>query len=167
MNLRIKFLPAVALMLLAGCAPFRWTSVTIGEPEPEVIAKLGNPTHHYQAGSDHLLEYMHGPMGQVTYMARIDAQGRLVSYEQVLTTQKFMTIKPGEARKEDVLRTIGAPSETAFYTLSQLEAWSYPYKENGAWDSMMTVYFDRSGAVRKLENGPDPRRMPDGRGRHR
>jgi hypothetical protein len=69
----------------------------------------------------------------------------------------FGTITPGESDKEKVLRTVGAPSETRFYPLSQLEAWSYPFKEHGVWDSLMSVYFDKTGIVRKLQNGPDPK----------
>ena len=101
-------------------------------------------------------------MGQTTDMARIGPDGRLVSYEQVLTLQMFATIKIGEADKDKVLRTIGAPSETRFYPASQLEAWSYPFKENGVWDSFMSVYFDKAGIVRKLENGADPLREVGG-----
>jgi hypothetical protein len=94
-------------------------------------------------------------------MARIDSSGKLISYEQVLTNQKFATLKPGIATKEDVLHTVGAPSETSYLPLSQLEVWSYPYKESGVWDSMMHVHFDKSGIVRRLESGPDPKRDPD------
>jgi hypothetical protein len=167
--MRKTFPASFALVLslsafLCACAGWGTPPVRTGQSESEVIARLGQPTHRYQDGQQHLLEYMHGPMGQTTYMARIDADGKLVSYEQVLTAEKFNTIKPGQTRKEDVLRIIGAPSETAAFPFSQLEAWSYPYKEQGAWDSMMSVYFDTAGVVRKLENGPDPRRMPNGRG---
>lgn len=153
----------VILTIFAGCATFGTAPVTVGEPEQAVIAKLGNPTHRYQDGKDHLLEYAHGPWGQQTYIARIGADGKLVSYEQVLTTQKFASIKVGQATKDDVLRTIGAPSETTYLTLSQLEVWSYPYKESNTWDSMMHVHFDNAGIVRKMLNGPDPRRDPDER----
>ena len=128
-----------------------------GQTEAEVIARLGQPTHVYQDGDSRLLEYMHGPMGQTTEMARIGRDGKLVSIAQVLTMQAFGTIKVGVTDKDGVLRTVGAPSETSFYTASKLEAWSYPFKENGVWDSLMSVYFDKAGVVRKLESGPDPK----------
>jgi hypothetical protein len=153
----------VFVAILAGCAAFGPT-LQPGEPEQSVLAALGQPTHRYQDGPDHLLEYTTGPWGQQTYMARIDPSGKLISYEQVLTTQKFSTIKTGAATKEDVLRIVGAPSETAYFPLSSLEAWSYSYKESGVWDSMMHIYFDKAGIVRRMENGPDPKRDPD---RHR
>jgi hypothetical protein len=160
----ISFLcSGIFLAIFAGCAAFG-PPLQPGEPEQSVLTALGQPTHRYQDGSDHLLEYTTGPWGQQTYMAKIGPSGKLISYEQVLTTQKFATIKTGMATKEDVLRTVGAPSETAYFSLSGLEAWSYSYKESGVWDSMMHIYFDKGGIVRRLENGPDPKRDPD---RHR
>lgn len=152
----------VALAALVSCANL--PPVQPGQSEAEVIARLGRPSNVYQDGASRLLEYMHGPVGQTTDMARIGPEGRLVSFEQVLTMQKFGTIMPGEADKDKVLRTIGAPSKIHFYTLSQLESWSYPFKENGVWDSLMSVYFDKAGMVRRLENGPDPNYQPGGDG---
>jgi hypothetical protein len=143
------------LAILSSCAIT--VPVRPGQSESEVIGRLGKPTHVYQDGASRMLEYMHGPMGQTTEMARIGPEGTLVSYEQVLTVEKFATIKVGEANKETVLRTIGAASETRFFQASRLEEWSYPFKEYGIWDSLMAVYFDQAGIVRKLQNGPDPK----------
>ena len=131
-----------------------------------MIARLGRPTHVFVNPHDggRILEYMHGPFGQTTYFARIDADGRLRSYEQVLTTQKFAQIKVGTATKFDVAHLIGTPSETSYLALPRLEVWSYPYKENPVSDSMMHVHFDSSGVVQKLLNGPDLRRDPERHG---
>ncbi|HEV7619640.1 MAG TPA: hypothetical protein VGO51_16205 [Burkholderiaceae bacterium] len=163
MKQSLHALLAALLTTLAACATFGFASVNPGDSEADVVAKLGPPTHRYQDGKDHLLEYMNGPFGQTTYMARIGPEGRLISYEQVLTTQKFGTLPVGQATKEDVLRTVGAPSETIYLTLSQLEVWSYPYRESDVWDSVMSIHFDNGGIVRRLQNGPDPRRDPDSR----
>ena len=154
---------AIFFATIGACANLAAPPVPVGAKESEVVAKLGQPSHRYQDADGHLLEYAHGPWGQTTYMARIDADGRLVSYEQVLKTEKFASIEVGHATKKDILHTIGAPSETTFLSLPQLEVWSYPYKENGVWDSMMHVHFDKDGIVRKMMNGPDPRFDPDSR----
>lgn len=146
---------------LTGCAALMPAPVNVGDTEAQLIAKRGQPTHEYRDGNDRLLEYMRGPWGQQTYMARIDPQHRVVSFEQVLTVQKFASIKVGSSTKEDVLRTIGAPSETSYLPLTDLEVWSYPYKEYDVWNSLMHVHFDRTGIVRKMLNGPDPRYDPD------
>jgi hypothetical protein len=96
-------------------------------------------------------------------MARIGADGRLQSYRQVLSTAVFATIIVGTSTKEDVFRTIGSPGETQYFLRIQQEVWSYAYKESNAWDSLMHVYFDQQGIVRKMMNGPDLRFDPDSR----
>lgn len=160
----LRFGLANALILALGaCASFGSHPVIPGDTESAVISKLGPPTNRYQDGNTKLLEYMKGPWGQQTYMARIGPDGRLVSYEQVLTMQKFAGIKPGEATKDDVLKSIGAPSDTSYLTLSGLEVWSYPYKEANTWNSVMHVHFDRRGIVQRMQSGPDLRYEPDSR----
>lgn len=146
-------LMACLLALLAGCASA--PAVMPGQSEAEVVAQLGAPSARYQEGDDTILAYVHGPWGQQTYMARLDADGHLKSYEQVLTTQKFAAVKIGQATQRDILHTFGTPAETSYLSLSDLTVWTYRYKESNAWDSMMHVHFDRNGIVRKMLNGPD------------
>lgn len=163
----MKFFPHTLLIailtIITGCAGILPATVNIGDSEADVIAKRGQPTNRYQDGKDHLLEYALGPWGQKTYMARIGPTGRVVSFEQVLTNEKFASIKVGEMNKNDVLRIIGAPSETSYLSLRDLEVWSYPYKESNVWNSVMHVHFDRGGIVRQMLNGPDLRFEPDSR----
>lgn len=161
MKIASRLLPVIAVVMLTACASMFPQPIGIGEPESAVIAKRGQPTHRYQDGKDHLLEYATGPWGQKTYMTRIGPDGKVISFEQVLTTEKFATIKIGTSTKEDVLRTIGAPSETSYLSLTDLEVWSYPYKEYNVWNSLMHVHFDRNGVVQKMLSGPDPRFDPD------
>ena len=158
-----RFLLAAFLLTLGACSAFIPAPVNVGDSEAEVLAKRGPPTHRYEDGQSHLLEYALGPWGQRTYMARIGPDNSVISFEQVLTTQKFATLKVGVATKNDVLHTIGSPSETDYLSLSDLEVWSYPYKENDVWNSIMHVHFDRAGIVRKMLNGPDLRFDPDQR----
>ena len=160
MKFAVRLLSIVLLTILSACSVLAPT-VNIGDSEADLIAKRGPPTHRYQDGKDQLLEYALGPWGQKTYMARIGPDGKVISFQQVLTVQKFALIKVDEATKADVLRTIGAPSETSYLSLTDLEVWTYPYKENDVWNSMMHVHFDKSGIVRKMLNGPDPRFDPD------
>jgi hypothetical protein len=153
-------MPAASALLLSACAGLGGPALAPGASEAEVLARLGQPTHVYQDGDARLLEYMRGPMGQTTDMARIGPDGRLQSLTQVLTMESFARIVPGVTRQEQVLRIVGAPSEVRFYRYPGLRAWNYPYKESNVWDSMMTIYLDDTGLVRRMENGPDPRRMP-------
>jgi hypothetical protein len=144
------------LFVLGGCAGLGGPPPTIGDSVDTVKLKLGQPTSVYSAGSEQLLEYAHGPMGQTTWMAHIGPDGRLTKYEQVLTGAKFATIKVGSATHSDVLRTIGRPAEKTTLPLRDLEVWAYRYKESDVWNSMMYVEFDRNGIVQEMLNGPDP-----------
>lgn len=150
-------------LAMTACAVLAPPTLSVGEPETQILAKLGRPTARIPDGNEHLLEYNRNPWGQAIYLARIGADGRLVSYEQVLTTEKFATIKPGISTKTEVLRTIGHPSETSYLSRQQLEVWTYPYKEQGVWNSLMHVHFDQTGVVRKMENGMDLRFDRDGK----
>jgi hypothetical protein len=154
------------LVMLSACAGLGEPAIAPGATEADVVARLGRPTHVYPDGDSRLLEYMRGPMGQTTGMARIGPDGRLQSFEQVLTMERFARIVPGQTRQEQVLRTVGAPSEIRFYRNVGMNGWNYPYKESNTWDSMMTIYVDDTGLVRRMENGPDPRRMPSDSGRN-
>lgn len=151
------------LTISAGCASLMPAAVNVGDSAADLVAKRGEPTHRYKEGSEEIYEYMQGPWGQRTYMARIDSAGRVKSFEQVLTNEKFASIEVGKATKDTVLRTIGAPSDTSYLSLRDLEVWSYPYKESNVWNSLMHVHFDRAGVVRQMMNGPDPRFDPDKR----
>ena len=137
---------------LAGCAAI---APSVGDPVATVTAKLGKPTAVYSVGGGEELEYANGPMGQTTWMAHIGPDGKLASYEQVLTAEKFATIKVGAATKDDVLRTLGRPAEHSHVAQHNYEVWSYRYKENGVWNSMLQVHFDKDGIVRLMENTPD------------
>ena len=112
------------LLMLSACATLMPPPIVIGEPEASVVAKLGRPSARIEDRNGYLLEYTRNPWGQATDMARFDRNGNLVSYEQVLTVEKFATIKPGIATKDDVLRTVGHPSETSYLSRLQLEVWS-------------------------------------------
>lgn len=156
---------AILLCLgLAGCATT--PPLYPGDTENVVLAKLGQPAARYRVGNEQRLEYPGGPFGQRTWFAHISSDGKLTQYEQVLTSEKFATIKVDQANRDEVLRTIGHPTETSYLSLPKLEVWSYRYKEGGVWNSMMHVHFDKDGIVRKMQNGPDPafEREPRGRG---
>lgn len=162
-NMFKRICAVCTLAILTGCASLMPPAVNVGDSEADLVAKRGRPTNQYTEGNERIYEYMQGPWGQRTYMARIDSTGRVKSFEQVLTNEKFASIEVGKATKDTVLRTIGAPSETSYLSLRDLEVWSYPYKESNVWNSLMHVHFDRAGVVRQMMNGPDPRFDPDER----
>jgi hypothetical protein len=146
---------AILPVLLAACAG---PPPAPGEPLANVMARLGRPTGQYSNGADTMLEYAYGPFGQYTWMARIGPDGRLVSYEQVLTSAKFATVKPGKDNKETILRTFGRPTQVVHYASVDGDVWLYRYKEQDVWNSMMSVEFNRQGVVQAMVNGPDEER---------
>jgi outer membrane protein assembly factor BamE (lipoprotein component of BamABCDE complex) len=143
-------------LALAGCANLVAPRLEPGTPADTVRAQMGTPTHVYQDGDYTVLEYARGPSGQYTFMARIDAQGKLASFEQVLSSAKFATVKIGKDNKETILHTFGQPAEVQHYPLSDTEAWLYRYKEQDIWNSIMYVQFYPTGMVKSLQSGPDP-----------
>lgn len=146
----------VVALGLSGCAAL--TPPQPGQTEAEVLSRMGKPTATYQDGNTRLLEYHPSRMGQYAYMARIGSDGRLMAFTQVWTIENFQKIVPNKTTQEDVLKLVGQPTEIVQYrNLPEYAAWNYGFRESGAWDSMMTVYIDKDGIVRRLENGPDLR----------
>ncbi len=142
--------------LLSGCTSIKYPE--LGISETELVSIRGKPFHEMQDGNVRILEWTASNSNQYTYMAKIGPDGKLLSYEQVLTVAKFSTLKPGISTKEDVLKTVGHPNlfESEYLPLVDSEVWTYRYKESGVWDSMMHIHFDHNGIVKRLENGLDP-----------
>ncbi|RNF29575.1 membrane protein [Massilia aurea] len=162
MNKLIKFTTLIVVLLLAGCAIRQ--APDPGDPQDVVQSKMGAPTAVYTDGAQRTLEYSTGPMGQYTWMAHLGPDGRLASYEQVLTSEKFATVKIDHATKDDMLRTFGHPAERSRVAMHDYEVWSYRYKEAGVWNSLMHVHFDGQGVVRQMMNASDPMYNPQDRG---
>jgi hypothetical protein len=164
--IRTGALAAVLALSVSACASLFRQPPPPGAPLAEVTAKLGQPAAVYpEPDGGQILEYRGQPMGQFQHMARIGPDGRLVSWEQVLTSENFGKVKVDHWTKDDVLRHFGRPAETSRVRYHDYEVWSYRYKEAGVWNSMMHVHFDQQGVVRQMLNGPDP--MYDDRYRHR
>jgi hypothetical protein len=151
----VKTTLLTAVLLAGGCASFTRTAPALGDTQAVVVSKFGQPTATYLAPDGPVLEYAGGPFGQQTWMARFGGDGRLAVFEQVLTSEKFGSLKIGTATRDDVLRTLGRPAERSYLALPDLEVWSYRYKESGVWNSMMHAHFDRAGVLRRMMNGPD------------
>jgi hypothetical protein len=153
-----KLIFVTTFPVLAACASLFAPPPAPGTPVDAVRARLGQPTATYPNGPDTMLEYAYGPSGQYTFMARIGPDGRMISYEQVLSSEKFGTIKPGKDNKETVLHTFGRPARVTHYASVDGDVWEYRYKEQNVWDSVMSVEFNRAGVVQAMVNGPDPER---------
>lgn len=132
------------------------TPPALGDSRDQVIAKFGQPTSVYADPGGELLEYATGPMGQHTWMARLDAGGKLARFDQVLGSEHFGRLRIDHSTKDAVLRTVGRPGERSAVHAHDLEVWSYRYKESGVWNSMMHLHFDNAGVLRQMVNAQDP-----------
>ena len=141
---------------LSACGTFSRTP-RAGTPLAEVTARLGKPDAVYpDPAGGQVLEYRGQPMGQFQHMARIGADGRLVSYDQVLTSENFAKVQPARWTQDDILRNFGRPAEVSRDRVNGYEVWSYRYKQDGAWNSYMNIYFNGRGEVHHTDNTPDP-----------
>jgi outer membrane protein assembly factor BamE (lipoprotein component of BamABCDE complex) len=146
---------ALLLLALSGCSTFRAPSS--GMPLAEVTGRLGKPTAVYpDPDGSQWLEYRGQPMGQFQHMAHVGADGRLISYEQVLTSPNFARVQVNDWTRDQVLRNFGRPAETSHDRATGWDVWSYRYKQDNVWNSFMNIYFNARGVVRKVENTADP-----------
>ena len=146
----------LAALSLSACAALR-TPPPAGAPVAEVTAALGQPDASYpEPDGGQVLEYRGQPMGQYNPLAHIGADGRLVAYEQALTSENFAKVQPARWTKDDVLRSFGRPAEMSPDRVAGGEVWSYRYKQDGVWPAYMNVYFNGRGEVRRTDNTPDP-----------
>jgi len=146
---------ALATTLLSGCAS--WHAAPVGATLEQVTARYGKPDAFYpDPDGGQMLEYRGQPMGQFQHMAKMSADGHLVSYEQVLTTQNFARIQVAKWNGDDVLRNFGRPAEISPDRATGFTVWSYRYKQDGVWPMFMNVYLNGRGEVARTGNTPDP-----------
>ena len=144
-------------LALSACAPIVRRAPAAGAPLAEVTARLGKPDAVYpDPNGGQVLEYRGQPMGQFQHMARIGADGRLISYDQVLTSENFAKVAVNRWNKDDILRNFGRPAETSRDRVDNAEVWSYRYKEDNVWDSVMNVAFNGRGIVLRTFVSADP-----------
>ena len=146
---------AIAAAALCACATsYGPGSLQTGAALDDVTRSLGTPTARYQRpGGGERIEYARGPYGKHTYMLDFDAQGRLAGWQQVLTEPVFNGIRVGMTR-DDLLRTIGHPSDTRPLSFQQRTLWSYRY--DTPFCKWFQVGIDRQDKVVDTGYGADP-----------
>jgi hypothetical protein len=143
-----------ALIALGGCATsYGPQALKTGASVDEVKAMLGAPTGQYASDGGERIEYARGPYGKHTYMLDMDARGHLVRWQQVLSEDRFNALKVGASR-DDVLRTLGHPSETSVLPRQRTTLWSYRYET--PFCQWFQVGIDAGGKVVDTGYGPDP-----------
>ena len=146
------------MMLLHGCATV--ASVQPGTPLAQVEAQFGR--HNYSCplpdGGQRVI-WSGQPFGQFAWGTQVDAQGRVGEVTALLTDQHFSILGEGTWTDQQVLCEFGPPAETEAVGMPSVRqiVWSYRYKQNGVWDSLMHVYMGPDGKqVTRFHPGPDP-----------
>jgi hypothetical protein len=144
-----------AALLLAGCAALSGPTPMPGDDAAAVLAALPAPTGEFaNADGSRRLEFARGPFGRQTHMLDIDASGRIVRWEQVLTEAHFATIQPGIS-SEELRRKIGRPSWVWGVRYRDQTVWSYRFEN--IFCQAFHVGISPAGVVEDTSFGPDPR----------
>jgi len=151
-------LAAALSLALAGCA--HMTDVAVGTPLSQVVAQFGQATMTCPADGDgQTLVWSTQPYGQYAWHTQTDSQGRVEPVQATLTDANFERLRTGVWTQRDVLCAFGPPAQRSRVGLPSVRqlVWSYRYRQNGVWNSLMHVYFGQDGErVTDLHPGPDP-----------
>jgi hypothetical protein len=147
----------VLVLLLAACAGYAPRHLQPGQTEADAVQELGPPTGRYtMPGGGQRLEFARGPYGKHTFMVDLDPQGRVAGWQQVLTEDNFNRVRAGETRDE-LLRTLGHPSETRSGDWQGGRVWSYRYETVMGLCQWFQISLDDNGVVTSSAYGIDPR----------
>jgi hypothetical protein len=152
----LRSLPSVmAAVLMAGCATLGSTPPQPGEDGAAALARLPAPTGEFaNADGSRRIEFARGPFGRQTHMLDVDADGRVVRWEQVLTEAHFATIQPGIS-SDELRRKIGRPSWVWGVRYRDQTVWSYRFEN--IFCQAFHVGISPAGVVEDTSFGPDPR----------
>lgn len=99
-------------------------------------------------------QYPRGPLGRETFMVRLDAGGRLLGVEQVLTESGFTRIAVGQSA-EEVRRLLGPPCCVIPFPRRSETAWDYRFTDAWQRPAIFSVIFGDDGRVRSTQIVPE------------
>ncbi|MEY2619639.1 MAG: hypothetical protein RL522_2641 [Pseudomonadota bacterium] len=130
---------------LAACAGYAPTRDLQGADKARVLQVMGKPSLVLPQPTGERLVYARGPQGFHTYFVDLDAQGRMVRWEQRLTDPIFNQITPGMPER-DVVALIGPSFEVSTLSRQRGKVWSYRY--DNAFCLWFQVELAQDGTVR-------------------
>lgn len=148
-----RSLLALATLAVCACSTFPG-ALPPGTPISTARAAFGGPTGEYPLpGGGTRLEFAQGAFGRQTFMLDFDAEGRLVTNQQVLSEANFATIVPGMSA-EDVRMRFGRPAQVFNIGWQRLQVWNYRF-----WPADCVWYqvsINQAGRVAESGLGTDP-----------
>jgi hypothetical protein len=159
-----KTLIAAALAMSAvGCTTLN--DIKPGTPVTDVESKFGRPsTTCVLPNNERRMVWSQQPMGHYAWGTVVRADGQVGPMTQVLADNVFEKLGQGTWTPEQVACEFGPPMEIQKVGMPwDLQVvWSYRYRQNGVWYSLMYVFFGTDGKqVTKFFPGPDPMFMFD------
>jgi hypothetical protein len=115
-------------VVLTACSGYAPPASVSGISADQIVAQMGPPEMRRTLnGGGARLEFPRGPYGLHTWFVDLDASGRAVRAEQVLTEQNFMQINP-DMSEDELRRRLGRPGEVQGLGRSRGMIWSYRYE---------------------------------------
>jgi hypothetical protein len=151
---------ASLLVVLTACSAYAPPADSMGKSGDQIISQMGPPeTRRTLDGGGTRLEFPRGPAGVHTWFVTLDAAGRVVRSEQVLTERNFLQVNPGMPQDE-VRYLLGRPGEVSVLGRSRGVVWSYRYENSSCLWFQVEIAQDRT--VRSAGYGEPPEcRGPD------
>jgi hypothetical protein len=151
-------LAAAALAGLTACANL--AQIPPGTPYADVLTQFGRPNFECPlANGGSRVIWTQQPMGQYAWGTNVGTDGRVDRVVPLLTDAHFKVLAEGDWGPERVRCEFGPPAIIEESGLGEKRevVWSYRYKENSVWNSLMYVYMGRDGnKVTHFPPGPDP-----------
>lgn len=144
--------------LLSACA--NMSDTPPGASLPDIEARYGKADYACPAGQGkQRLTWTQQPYGQYAWTTLVDEHGKIDRVVPALTDARFRMLDKGSWTPDQVRCEFGPPAETSLVGLpgSRQVVWSYRYKQDGAWNSLMYIYFGTDGThMTRRHAGPDP-----------
>lgn len=148
----------IAGISLTACANIAKTPANT--PLQQIIAQHGQPdTQCTNKSQQTRVIWSQQPMGQYAWGGNLNDKGELIKIEPVLTDEHFQALKNGDWTPDEVLCEFGPPAiiDSVGLPSNRQIVWSYRYKQDHVWNSLMFIYFGSDGQrVTKFHPGPDP-----------
>jgi len=154
--MRFLFHPALLSMLvvLTACSSYGPPADPTGLSQDQVVARMGPPEMRrpLEAGITRL-EYPTGPYGHHTWFVDVDAAGKVVRSEQVLTTQNFNLVVPGMTQAQ-VRQRLGRPNSVSMLARARGVVWNYRFE--GPFCEWFQIEISAEQEVRSAGYGKPP-----------
>ena len=138
-------------LLVSACAGYDGRGLQPGvATRAEVEAVMGEPAMRWTDDDGReQLAYPRGPKGTQTFMAYIDAQGRLERIEGVLDSRHFARIEPGKSDQAAILRLLGPsqPHWTAYFERRDELVWEWLICDDWGMQAFLDVLFDATTGI--------------------